>query len=87
MRSTSGNGTPSARPASRMAARAAIVPNVTICATRSLPYLAVTYAMTSSRRSTQKSVSISGIEMRSGFKKRSNSSRNLSGSRSVMRRQ
>ena len=41
-RSTSGSGTPSARPASRTAARAAIVPNVTICATRSLPYFSVT---------------------------------------------
>ena len=41
-RSTSGSGTPSARPASRTAARAAIVPKVTICATRSLPYFSVT---------------------------------------------
>ncbi len=86
-RSTSGSGTPSARPASRTAARAAIVPNVTICATRSLPYFSVTYLMTSSRRSTQKSVSISGIEIRSGFKKRSKNKLNFSGSRSVIFRQ
>ena len=86
-RSTSGSGTPSARPASRTAARAAIVPNVTICATRSLPYLSITYLMTSSRRSTQKSVSMSGIEMRSGFKKRSKMRPNLIGSRSVIFRQ
>ncbi len=86
-RSTSGSGTASARPASRTAARAAIVPNVTICATRSAPYFSVTYLMTSSRRSTQKSVSISGIEMRSGFRKRSKSRLYLSGSRSVIFKQ
>ncbi len=86
-RSTSGSGTPKARPASRTAARAAIVPNVTICATRSSPYFSVTYLMTSSRRSTQKSVSISGIEIRSGFRNRSKMRLYLSGSKSVIFKQ
>ena len=86
-RSTSGNGTPRARPASRTAARAAIVPNVTICATRSWPYFSITYLMTSSRRSTQKSISKSGIDTRSGLRNRSKISLNLIGSRSVIRKQ
>ena len=47
----------------------------------------MTYLMTSSRRSTQKSVSISGIEMRSGLRKRSKIRLNLSGSRSVIFKQ
>ena len=73
MRSTSGSGMSSTRPASRTAALAARVPKVTIWQTWSLPYLARVYSMTSSRRSRQKSMSMSGIEMRSALRKRSNS--------------
>ena len=51
---------PSVRPTSRMAARAASVPNVPIWATFASPYLSLTYLMTSPRRSLQKSMSISG---------------------------
>src|SRR5580658_6065179 len=47
-RSTSGRGTLSTRPTSRIAARAAMVPNVMICATRSRPYFSCTYARTRS---------------------------------------
>src|SRR6185369_9996998 len=43
-----------------------------IWATWSWPYLRATYAMTSSRRSSWKSTSMSGIVTRSGFRKRSN---------------
>ena len=73
-----------ARPTSLIAAFAAMVPKVIICATFSRPYLCVTYSITSPRRFMQKSISISGIEMRSGFRKRSNSSSCCSGSISVM---
>ena len=41
-RFTSGNGISSTRPTSRMTARAASVPKVMICATRSCPYFSVT---------------------------------------------
>ena len=50
---------------------AAIVPWVAICETRCAPYLCETYSMTSSRRSMQKSTSKSGMETRSGVRKRS----------------
>jgi hypothetical protein len=53
--------------------------------TRSRPYFSWTYLMTSSRRFMQKSTSKSGIETRSGFRNRSNSSLNSSGSMSVIR--
>src|SRR5438445_6520293 len=43
-------------------------------ATRSRPYFSATYRMTSSRRSSAKSMSMSGMEIRSGFRNRSNSS-------------
>ncbi|MNT49077.1 hypothetical protein D3C72_1859050 [compost metagenome] len=61
-----------------------MVPNVAICDTASLPYFSFTYVITRSRPCWQKSMSKSGIETRSGFRKRSNSSAYLSGSRSVM---
>src|ERR1700685_1566723 len=54
-----------------------------ICATRSAPYFSWTWRSTSSRRSWQKSMSKSGIETRSGLRKRSNSRPKRSGSRSV----
>src|SRR6266571_5179299 len=51
-----------------MAARASSRPKVMIWATRSEPYFSITYWITSSRRSSAKSMSISGIWMRSGVK-------------------
>ena len=63
---------PITRPTSRIACRASIVPNVTIWATLSLPYFLVTYSITSSRRSSAKSKSISGGVGRSGFMNLSN---------------
>ena len=62
------------RPTSLIAAFAAMVLKVMICATCSRPYLRVTYSITSPRRFMQKSISISGIEIRSGLRKRSNRS-------------
>ena len=78
------NGKPSTRPASFSACFALIVPYVTICATRSSPYFSVTYWMTSPRRRSSKSTSKSGIETRSGLRKRSKMRPCCSGSRSVM---
>src|SRR5690242_21896786 len=63
---------PSVLPTSLMAARDFIVPNVTIWQTDSFPYFCRTYSITSPRRSKQKSTSTSGIDTRSGFRKRSN---------------
>ena len=83
MRSTSPYGRLITRPTSRIAARAPIVPNVMICATRSAPYLSTTYLMTSSRRLSMKSTSMSGIVYRSRFRNRSNGSRYAIGSTSV----
>jgi len=54
------------------AARAAIVPNVPICATFAAPYLRRTYSMTSYLRSWQRSMSMSGASARLGSRKRSN---------------
>ena len=76
---------PSVRPTSLIAARDLSVPNVTIWPTESLPYFCRTYSMTSPRRSKQKSTSTSGIDTRSGFRKRSKSRSNSSGQTSVMR--
>ena len=56
----SASGMSSARATSRTAAFAFIVPNVMIWATFSRPYLRVTYSMTSPRRRSQKSMSMSG---------------------------
>lgn len=81
---TSENGWLYTRATSLIAALAAMVPKVTICETLSLPYFSVTYWMTSSRRSTQKSMSKSGLDTRSGFKNRSKMSEYCSGSTLVM---
>ena len=75
---------PKTLPTSFKAARAESVPNVTICATDFSPYLPLTYSMTFSRLLSAKSISISGIETRAGFRKRSNSRSYCSGSTFVM---
>ena len=64
-----------------------MVPKVMIWATFSRPYLRVTYSMTSPRRRSQKSMSMSGSEIRSGFRNRSKMRSKSIGSTSVMRRQ
>ena len=86
IRSPSATGSDSTRATSRTASFGFNCEKVTICDTFSRPYLAVTYSMTSPRRAWQKSMSMSGIEMRSGFRNRSKSRSYLSGSISVMRR-
>ena len=73
MRSTSAYGMSMARPTSRTTALAFIVPKVMICETFSRPYFRVTYSITSPRRRSQKSTSISGSDTRSGLRKRSKS--------------
>ena len=75
------------RPTSLMTAFAFIVPNVMICATFSRPYLRVTYSMTSPRRRSQKSMSMSGSDTRSGFRNRSKIRSKSIGSTSVIRMQ
>ena len=70
--STRGMGRPSARPTSRIAARAASVPNVPICATFATPYFSLTYWITSPRRCWQKSMSMSGASRRLSSRNRSN---------------
>ena len=77
--STRGMGMPSARPTSRMAARAASVPKVPIWATFSLPYFSLTYWITSPRRCWQKSMSISGASRRLSSRNRSKSRSYFSG--------
>ncbi len=77
----------STRPTSRTTAFAFMVPKVMIWATFSRPYLRVTYSMTSPRRFSQKSMSMSGGEMRSSFRKRSKMRSFSMGSMSVMRRE
>ena len=72
-RSDSERGNFCTRATSLMASLVAIVPYVMICATFSCPYFSVTQRSTSPRPSSSKSTSISGKEIRSGFKKRSNS--------------
>ena len=72
MASTSGRGTARTRPTSRSTARAAMVPKVMIWLTFSgPPYFPFTYRITSSRPSRQKSMSMSGMDTRSEFRKRS----------------
>ena len=61
----------STRPTSRTTALAFMVPKVMIWATFSRPYFFMTYSMTSPRRFSQKSMSMSGGLMRSSFRKRS----------------
>src|ERR1051326_2939718 len=75
---------PRTRPTSRTTDFAAIVPKVMICATLSSPYFLRTYSMTSPRRFMQKSMSMSGMSMRSGLRKRSKRRSYSSGSTSVM---
>ena len=78
---------PSTRAASRIACLPLIVAKVTICATRSSPYLRTAYRSTSPRPRTSKSMSMSGISLRAGFRKRSNISRYLIGSMPTIPRQ
>ncbi len=85
MRSVSAKVMPRARPTSRTTAFAFIFPKVVIWATMSSPYFSPTYRMTSPRRRSQKSTSISGMDTRSMFRKRSNSRLYGMGSRLVMR--
>ena len=65
----------------------AIVPKVTTCETWSLPYFPSTYWSTLPRPSSSKSISISGIEIRSGLRKRSNRRSYFIGSMWVIPRQ
>ena len=84
---TSASGTFSTRATSLMAFFVAIVPYVMICATLSWPYLSSTHSNTLPRPSSSKSVSISGSDIRSGLRKRSNSRSYFIGSILVMPRQ
>ena len=68
-----------------MAARGSIRPKVTIWATDSRPYLPATYWITRSRPLTEKSMSMSGIEIRSALRKRSKRRSYSIGSTSVIR--
>ena len=86
-RFASARGTFCTRATSLMADFVAIVPYVIICATRSAPYFSVTQRRTSPRPSSSKSVSISGKEIRSGFRKRSNSKSYFIGSIFVIPKQ
>ena len=70
-RSPTEAGNPSTRAASRIPCFPLMVWNVMICATWSEPYFCATYRMTSSRRRSSKSMSMSGICLRSGFRNRS----------------
>ena len=79
------NGLPSTRAESFRACFVLMVPYVTIIDTYSAPYFLVTYSMTSPRRRSSKSTSKSGMETRSGLRKRSKNRPCWSGSRSVMR--
>lgn len=67
-----------------MAAFALMVPNVAMNETLSAPHFSVVYLMTSARRSSGKSMSMSGMDARSGFRNRSKISPCGIGSRSVM---
>jgi hypothetical protein len=66
------------------AARAAKVQKVQICATWSAQYFSLQYSITLSLQSSEKSVSMSGIETLAGFKNLSKSNLYGSGSRSVI---
>ena len=80
-------GFPSALVTSLTTPLAAIVPKVTICDTASLPYFEVTYSITLSLFSMQKSMSKSGIDILSGFKNLSKRRPCLIGSRAVIPKQ
>ena len=77
----------STRATSLIAILAAMLPKVTMCATLSVPYFCATHSNTCSRPASSKSTSISGNEIRSGFKKRSNSRSYFTGSIFVIPRQ
>ena len=77
----------SALPTSLTAAFALSLPKVMIWETFSLPYFCLTYSITSPRLSIQKSISISGMLTRSGFRNRSKIKVYLVGSISVIFRQ
>ncbi|CCY64957.1 uncharacterized protein BN467_01693 [Prevotella sp. CAG:1124] len=83
----SSRGSFSTRATSLMASLVAIVPYVMMCATLSAPYFWVTQSSTFPRPSSSKSVSISGSEIRSGLRNRSNSRSYFMGSIFVMPRQ
>ena len=83
MLSTNPYGKPRTLPTSLITIRAFNFPNVIIWATLPL-YLFVKYSNTKSLFSSQKSISKSGIDILSGFKKRSKIKLNLIGSKSVI---
>ena len=83
-RSASKSGKFSTRAVSRTEDFAAMVPYVMICATWFAPYFLITQSITLLRPSSSKSISISGIDTRSGFKKRSKSRSYLIGSMFVI---
>jgi len=84
IRSTSDKGISITRPTSRMAPFAPSVLKVIICETRSAPYLSEQYCSILYRWSSWISRSISGIEILSGFKKRSKINLNFNGSTGVI---
>ena len=83
--STSPYGRPITLPTSLTAALAFIEPNVIIWLT--FPYFFWTYSITSGRLLMQKSISTSGMLMRSGFRKRSKRRPCSNGSMFVIPRQ
>ena len=88
MASTSRKGISRARPTSRITALVFSFPNVIIWATLSLPpYVSTTYLNTSSLPFMQKSISMSGILLRAGLRKRSKIRPCSIGSRSVIPRE
>ncbi len=80
------SGMPSTRPTSFRTAREESVPNVMIWETALSPYFFFTYSITISRLLSEKSISISGIDTRSGFRKRSKRRSYFRGSTLVMPR-
>ena len=80
-------GFPSALVTSLTTPLAAIVPKVTIWDTASLPYFELTYSITLSLFSMQKSMSKSGIDILSGLRNLSKRRPCLIGSRAVIPRQ
>ena len=81
------NGTFSTRATSLIEFLVAILLYVIMCAQLSCPYLSSTHRNTFPLPSSSKSVSISGNEIRSGFRKRSNSKSYFNGSILVIPKQ
>ena len=81
------SGIPRTRPTSLITAREESVPNVMICETESWPYFSLTYLITISRLLSEKSTSMSGMLILSGFRNRSNRRSYLIGSTFVMPRE